>query len=174
MRPLETQSDARLLVIMRHAKAEPWGESDHSRRLAEQGVADAKAAGRWLAGQGFVPDLALVSGATRTQETWAAVSDGATWSVSPVFDDALYSAGPDTALDLIREAPAEARSLLVIGHNPTVAYLAHQLDDGEGAPTAIADMTGGYPTSAMTVLSVSGNWSDLESASVIAFHVGRA
>jgi phosphohistidine phosphatase len=63
----------------------------------------------------------------------------------------------------------------VIGHNPTVAYLAQMLDDGEGDPAASADMTSGYPTCALTVLRFEGTWSDLAmaSASVTAFHVGR-
>jgi phosphohistidine phosphatase len=161
---------------MRHAKAESFGESDHARRLTEKGRADAVAAGHWLAAQGSVPDVALISSATRTQETWEAVSDGAGWAQAPVLDDGLYSAGPDTALDLIRETPTEVRSLFVIGHNPTIAFLAQMLDDGEGDPAATADMAGGYPTCALTVLTFDGSWSDLAMASarVTAFHVGRA
>lgn len=161
---------------MRHAKAESWGESDAERRLSEQGTADAAAAGRWLAEQGFVPEHALVSSASRTQDTWDALAGGAGWSTTPTFDDGLYSAGPDTALDLMRETPADARTLIVIGHNPTVAFLAQMLDDGEGDPAASADMAGGYPTCALTVLAFTGDWSELDmaSASVTAFHVGRA
>ena len=95
---------------MRHAKAESWGESDHERRLAERGDADAAAAGRWLAEQGFVPDHALVSSAASTQDTWDALSAGArAGHVAPVFDDGLYSAGPDTALDLMRRDPGRTR-----------------------------------------------------------------
>lgn len=173
--PLDSSSDSRQLVLMRHAKAESWGESDHDRRLAERGVADAAAAGRWLAEQGFVPDHALVSSAARTQDTWDALSGAAGWTLTPVFDDGFYSAGPDTALDLMRETPPHARSLIVIGHNPTVAYLAQMLDDGEGDPAASLDMAGGYPTCALTVLTFRGSWGELDmaSASVAAFHVGR-
>ena len=176
MPALDSPTDGRLLVLMRHAKAESWGDSDHDRRLTEHGLADSAAAGRWLAEQGFVPDHALVSSATRTQETWAALSGAAGWALDPTLDDGFYSAGPDTALDLIRATPTEVRSLVVIGHNPTVAYLAQMLDDGEGDPAASADMAGGYPACALTVLRFEGDWSDLDmaSASVAAFHVGRA
>ena len=172
---LDSAPDSRLLVVMRHAKAESWGESDHERQLSAQGRADAAAAGRWLAEQGVVPDHALVSSATRTQDTWTALSAGAGWEVAPILDDGLYSAGPDTALDLMRETPDTARSLIVIGHNPTVAYLAQMLDDGDGDVAATADMAGGYPTCALTVLRFRGAWADLDlaSASVAAFHVGR-
>lgn len=160
---------------MRHAKAESWGESDHDRRLSEQGLADAAEAGRWLVEQSFTPDHALVSSAHRTHDTWDALSGAAGWTLTPVFDDGLYNAGPDTALDLMRETPAEAGSLIVLGHNPTVAFLAQMLDDGEGDPAAGAKMAGGYPTSALTLLIFRGDWADLdmESASVVAFHAGR-
>lgn len=176
MHPFDSASPGRVLVVMRHAKAESWGESDHERHLAEQGIADATAAGRWLAEQGFVADHALVSSASRTQDTWAALSSGAGWTLAPTLDDGLYSAGPDTSLDLMRQTPPEARALIVIGHNPTMAYLAQMLDDGEGDPAATADMAGGYPTCALTVLRFDGEWAelDLASASVAAFHVARA
>lgn len=173
--PLDVSADSRLLVVMRHARAESWGENDHDRRLSEQGMADAAAAGRWLAEQSFSPDHALVSSAHRTRDTWDALSGAAGWTLAPDFDEAIYSAGPDTALDLMRETPAGARALIVIGHNPTVAYLAHMLDDGDGDPAAGAAMAGGYPTCAVTVLAFRGEWADLDmaSASVAAFHVGR-
>jgi phosphohistidine phosphatase len=63
----------------------------------------------------------------------------------------------------------------VIGHNPTVAYLAQLLDDGEGDAVAAAEMAGGYPTSAVTVFAYDGAWADLApgGARVLAFHVGR-
>src|SRR5688572_15681351 len=48
----DVSPDARLLVLMRHAKAEAWGQSDFDRRLTERGRADAEAAGRWLAERG--------------------------------------------------------------------------------------------------------------------------
>lgn len=176
MPSLNPASRERVLVLLRHARAESWGETDHDRHLADEGRADAGAAGRWLAEQGLVPDHALVSSATRTQETWQSLADAAGWSLEPQLDDGLYSAGPDTVLDLVRGTSSESRTLVVIGHNPTVAYLAQMLDDGDGDPTAAADMVMGYPTCALTVLTFDGDWSalDLASATVTAFHVGRA
>lgn len=166
---------SRRLVLMRHAKAEQTGPSDMGRVLSDRGHADAADAGRWLAGQGFVPDHALVSSADRTRQTWAAVADAAGWDVDAEFETALYSAGPDAALDLLRVVPIETRSLFVIGHNPTMASLAHLIDSGQGDSEASAAMLGGYPTSAVTIFAYDGAWSDLDvtSAAVVAFHVGR-
>jgi phosphohistidine phosphatase len=176
----ETQADqtttARRLVVMRHAKAESWGESDQGRTLEDRGREDAAAAGRWLAERGFVPDHALVSAAVRARETWEAVAAAAGWELEPVLDPGLYAAGPEAALDLIREVPAHTTDVIVVGHNPTVAYLAQLLADGSGDAEAGAAMAAGYPTSALTVLEFTGAWVELDmaSASVVAFHVGRA
>ncbi|KRF04423.1 phosphoglycerate mutase [Nocardioides sp. Soil777] len=161
---------------MRHAKAESWGESDQGRTLEPRGRDDAAAAGRWLAALGFVPDHALVSTSVRTRETWEAVAGAAGWESEPDYDTGLYAAGPEAALDLIREVPPHATAVIVIGHNPTMAYLAQLLDDGAGDADAGAAMAGGYPTSALTVLEYDGAWVELDmaSASVVAFHVGRA
>lgn len=161
---------------MRHAKAEQVGRSDLERPLAERGLADAAAAGRWLAGQGFAPDQVLVSAATRTRQTWAAVAAGAGWAPPASFDEGLYAAGPETALDLIRAVPEQTGTLLVIGHNPTVAQLAQMLDDGGGDAGAMQQMTLGFPTNALAVLRHDDEWASLDvaTARLTAFHVARA
>jgi phosphohistidine phosphatase len=161
--------------VVRHAKAEQAGDTDHARRLLERGRTDAAAAGQWLAGQGVVPDHALVSAAPRARETWEALAAGAGWSVEPNLDEGLYTAGTDTALDLIRGIPAEAAVLVVVGHNPTMAHLAQLLDDGEGDPGACTAMASGFPTSAVAVFEYDGAWADLDltSARLVAFHAGR-
>ena len=160
---------------MRHAKAEQDGPTDFERPLAARGRADGAAAGSWLAGQGVEPDHALVSAALRTQQTWEAVASGAGWSLSPDLDRGLYAAGPETALDLVRLVPDSAQSLVVIGHNPTVAVLAQLLDDGSGDAAVAAEMVGGFPTSSVAVSSYDGDWADLGegTARLDAYHVGR-
>jgi phosphohistidine phosphatase len=169
------QQHSRRLVVVRHAKAEQSGETDLARRLADVGRSDAQAAGRWLAAEDVVPDHALVSAAPRARETWDRLAAGAGWSVEPTLDEGLYSAGPDTALDLIRGTPPEASVLVVVGHNPTMAQLAQLLDDGEGDPDASNAMASGFPTSAVAVFEYDGAWADLDvtSARLAAFHVGR-
>lgn len=161
---------------MRHAKAEQTGPSDFERRLAERGHADAAEAGRWLAAQGIVVDLALVSAAVRTQETWESLSQAAGWALEAELDDGLYSAGTQTALDLLRGVDDAHATVVLVGHNPTMASLAAVLDDGEGDEGAGNELAMGYPTSALTVFSYDGAWKDLDqaSASVVAYHVGRA
>jgi phosphohistidine phosphatase len=163
------------LVVMRHAKAEQSGPSDFERELSDRGLLDATEAGQWLAGRGIEPDQALVSASVRTQQTWEAVNEGGGWDLEGTLDDALYEAGTASALDLIRETDPGIRTLVVVGHNPTMASLATLLDDGEGDDEAGNEVAVGFPSSAMAVLSYDGDWADLDeaSASVVAYHVGR-
>jgi phosphohistidine phosphatase len=165
----------RTIALMRHAKAEDSAGPDLGRELTERGRADAEETGSWLAERGFVPDHVLVSAAARTRQSWDCLAAGAGWDLAASYDEGLYAAGPDTALDLVRAISDDAHTLLVIGHNPTIAYLAQLLDDGEGDADVLAQMAAGYPTSAVTILEHDGGaWSELEqgAARVVAFHAG--
>ena len=167
----------RRLVVMRHAKAQPTAPTDHDRALADRGRGDAGAAGRWLREQGITVDAALVSDALRTRETWQEVATAAEWDIAPDFSPSLYAAGSDSAFDLIRAVAAEVRTLIVIGHNPTMASMAELIDDGDGDEVAaMALVTRGLPTAALAVFDVSGPWADLGPGSgrIEAFHIGTA
>jgi phosphohistidine phosphatase len=165
----------RRLVVMRHAKAEPGGETDRLRELAPAGWDDARETGRWLAERGFAPDGALVSSARRTTSTWVALAEGGSFELEPTSSDGLYTAGPETALDLVRETDDDVETLIVIGHNPTIAYLAQLLDDGTGEEDAGQQMAVGFPTGALAVFEVTCSWAelDLASARLVAFHARR-
>jgi phosphohistidine phosphatase len=169
----------RRLVLLRHAKAEGFAASDHERRLTERGLADAAAAGRWLAEQGLRPDHVLASDARRTQQTAAAVLEAVGQDLpdeAVEASPALYAADVDTALDLLRELPEDAATVLVVGHNPTISVVSALLDDGTGDAAAAAEAAGGHPTAALAVLEVDGSWADLgvAGARLVAFHAARA
>ncbi len=95
--------------------------------------------------------------------------------MEPHLSQVLYGAGPETALDLLRETPDEATAVIVVGHNPTIAYLASLLDDGDGDPAVSSEMMSGYPTSAVALFEYDGAWSELAegSARLVGYHVGR-
>jgi phosphohistidine phosphatase len=160
---------------MRHSKAEQAGPTDFERELSSRGRVDGAATGAWLSDQGVAPDCAVVSAAARTQQTWAAVAQGAGWHLEPTFDHGLYAADPDTALDVLRALDEACSTAIVIGHNPTMASLAQLLDDGEGDVEAGNAMVTGFPTSAAAVFRFGGSWADLAPgvATVTGFHVGR-
>lgn len=169
------ENQPRTLVVMRHARAVGTGPSDLERELAVSGLADAARAGEWLAEFGFTPDQALVSTARRTRETWEQARAAAGWALEADFDSSLYSAGPESALDVVRMLPATVQDVLLIGHNPTASQLAQLLSDGVGDPALLTAMTQGFPPAAMTVLEFHGGWRGLEfgTAKVTGFHVAR-
>ena len=167
----------RRLVVMRHAKAEPTAPSDHGRALADRGRRDAEQVGRWLRDREISPDVALVSDALRTQQTWEQVAAGGAFDLDATFSAALYAAGADATFDLVRETDPSVTTLVVIGHNPTMAYIAELIDDGEGdADATTALVTRGFPTAALAVFTVASAWADLEPGAgrLEAFHVGEA
>ncbi len=166
---------AHRLVILRHAKAEPYAASDFDRALSDRGRRDAKAAGAWLAAEGVTADAALVSAAVRAAETFNLVSEAAGWDVVPELDRALYASDEDGVIDAIGATDESVGTLVVVGHNPTMGMLAQLVDDGDGPPDAVDRLVLGYPTSAVTVFALRGSWDRLRpgSATLQAFHVGR-
>ncbi|MDB5470710.1 MAG: phosphohistidine phosphatase [Caulobacter sp.] len=125
------------LILLRHGKAErtaPGG--DIARRLTDRGRADAALMGRVLAERELIPDLALVSAATRTQETWAAVCPSFPAARSEVTRD-LYLASEGLILGLAEERGETAGSVMVVGHNPGLHMLAVYLLRQAGAGAAI-------------------------------------
>jgi phosphohistidine phosphatase len=171
----QSERRRRHLVVLRHAQAEPGGETDAERELAQRGWDDALEAGRWLADKGFVPTAALVSAARRTTSTWLALAEGGSFEADVTYSESLYAAGPETALDLVRETDDAVTSLVVVGHNPTMAYLAQLLDDGTGDEEAAREMAVGFPPGALAWFEVDGGWADLDlaSARLVGFHARR-
>ena len=147
---------------MRHGSAEPYAGTDQERRLTARGREEAAAAGRYLAEHGVVPDHAAVSSATRTQETWAIVREHSGSPVSADFAPALYNAEPEAVLEVLRLTPADAHTVLYLGHNPTAAYLCSALDGGGGDPEALAQLLTGFPPAALAVFEYDGEWAALD------------
>ena len=59
-----------ILIIMRHAKAEPFGDKgDSERELTDKGLKQAKAVGKGIESLGLVPDQISCSSVTRTRQT---------------------------------------------------------------------------------------------------------
>ncbi|MGV9932533.1 SixA phosphatase family protein [Streptomyces olivaceoviridis] len=151
----------RRLVVLRHAKsAWPEGVEDHRRPLAPRGLRDAPAAGRALAA-GTLPDLALCSTAVRARRTWELAS--AEWATPPPvrYDRRLYAAGVPELLEVVREAPPEVRTLLLIGHNPGLEELVLTLA-ADGLDDSLDRVRAKFPTSAIAVLAWHGaDWAAL-------------
>ncbi|MGN6607692.1 MAG: SixA phosphatase family protein [Jatrophihabitans sp.] len=155
-------SSARRLYLLRHAKSD-WGDpglADHDRPLNARGVRATGLVADHLRAVGAEVDLVLCSTARRTRETWQGVRGGLHRDPEVRFEAAIYEAPPQRLLDLLRGIDDEHRAVLMIGHNPGTALLAHGLIAG-GDPDLLARLDEGYPTAALTTLTFEGTWADL-------------
>lgn len=141
----------RRLLLLRHAKsAYPQGVADIDRPLAPRGREAAPLMGGYIAQEGLRPDLAMVSPARRTQETWAALRpflDGTREETVP----SIYEAPSARILDAIRSAPDAVGTLLLIGHNPGIGDAALRLV-GEGRTEQRRSLREKFPTAALAVI----------------------
>jgi phosphohistidine phosphatase len=120
----------RRLLLLRHAKAVPATDplTDSARPLAERGLRDARRIGERLRQHEPRPTLILSSPATRalqTAELVAAAMDYAREEIA--LERRLYLAEPATLMTVIAGQSAATETLLVVGHNPGLTELAHQL-----------------------------------------------
>jgi phosphohistidine phosphatase len=167
---------SRRLTLVRHAQAQQAAPTDGERALTAAGQQAAAELGATLDAAGGRPDHALVSSALRARQTWEAMAAAAGWSDQPDLSQALYSAEPESALDLVREVSGAPTSVLVVGHNPTMASLAQTLDDGRGDDVALTGLlTAGFPPCAAAVFEYDGEWADLAwgGARLVDYHDGR-
>jgi phosphohistidine phosphatase len=162
----------RQLVLVRHAKAGE-GAVDRDRPLADRGVAEAPAVGRWLAQQGIVPDRVVVSPARRARQTWELAAGELGPAAEPVLDDRVYGNTPEDLLEIVRETPAEVRTLAIVGHNPGIQDLAMALDDGRGDDAGRRELTAKYRTSGVAVFDVGDPWAEVRSATLTGFAAPR-
>ena len=115
-------------MLLRHAKterAEP-GQRDRDRKLVKRGRSDAEMIAGYMAHHDLIPDLALVSTARRTQETWELIASAFRKAPRRIDEERIYNASNDALMRLIGETHG-ARSLLIIGHNPGLHDVALNL-----------------------------------------------
>jgi phosphohistidine phosphatase len=140
------------LAILRHAEAVPLtDDSDAERELTPGGWEMAERMGRYFRDAGLRPDLVLVSPAKRAKETFAGLERGAGETFTVDYVPRLYSADLRTLEEVVAEAPADAKFLLIVGHNPGLAELAHVLA-GRGSKAELARMRGNFPAPALAVI----------------------
>lgn len=145
----------RRLMLLRHAKSD-WsspGQSDHARELAPRGRKAAPLMGRYMAEHAMIPDHAIISTAARTRETWRLVADAFPRKPSAAFEDRIYEASPRDILAAIAAAPASARSLLVVGHNPGFHETANLLVNS-GDKRMRGRLSEKFPTAALAVIDL--------------------
>jgi phosphohistidine phosphatase len=125
------------LILWRHAEAEDIApdHSDENRRLTDRGRKQARAMANWL--NAHLPDdtQILVSPAVRTRQTAEAL--GRSFAIEPgIFTDTavadhLHACGWNL------QGSDTRRTVLLIGHQPTLGQVAAQLMCGQPLPWSV-------------------------------------
>jgi phosphohistidine phosphatase len=112
-----------------------------------------------------VPDRVLCSPARRTRETLAALLPFLEGEGRVAIEPKLYDSTPGDYIAAIGRSGGEARTLMVIGHNPTIQATARWLA-GDGEPGRLADLAAKYPTGALAVIDLGQTgWTHLQPGS---------
>lgn len=127
----------RFLTIVRHARAEkPTSEKrDFDRQLSNRGKRQCEQLRAWASDEDelarFGPTTALVSAAARTRETYQLAFEGTPLIGDHVFSELIYNgvrpvSAEDALIELVAMDPV-VTSLLIVGHDPTMAELLWSL-----------------------------------------------
>lgn len=138
------------LCLLRHAKSD-WSDpakDDFQRSLNARGVKSAEFMANFISTSPYRPDAVLCSTARRAMETFVPLRERLPVKTPVIFRDELYHAMPDILLNEIHRAPPEAKTLLVIAHNPGLVLLAmalaHDPDEDIALRVAHGVPTGGF------------------------------
>ena len=118
------------LYILRHAKSSWKFEelSDHDRPLNKRGRNDAPLIGQEMALNNAKPQLIISSSAVRALSTATLVAKELDYDADDIaVDEEIYGASPEDLLEVVREAPAEVDSLMIVGHNESISEFANML-----------------------------------------------
>ena len=116
------------LYLVRHAKSswEAPGLSDDKRPLLPVGVTKTTLVGEYLKKEDVKIDIMISSQAVRAYETAKIIAGYLNYPVKKILQDRRIYDGPyDRLLDLIYATPDDAKSLMIIGHNPLITQLAN-------------------------------------------------
>jgi phosphohistidine phosphatase len=143
------------LMLLRHAKAKrpENGVEDFDRRLSKRGREAATDLGKLMKRERFAPELALVSSAKRTRQTWERVAEELDVDVPAREMRVLYLAAPSRLMEVVRRTPAEISRLLLVGHNPGIETFCGRLVEEKHE----------FPTCALAIVVFDGgDWSMIE------------
>ncbi len=118
------------LYIVRHAKAEDRAlfMTDHDRQLTSEGIMAAARVGRYLRSQAVKPDSIVSSTAPRAADTARVLAEQLGYDPEQIrLDHALFDGGAKAYLAVVNALPNEVQSVMIVGHNPDVSYLAEFL-----------------------------------------------
>lgn len=132
---------AKFLYLLRHSQSadKQPGQPDKERELTPSGIKEALLIGAFLNKENISFDIIFTSTASRARATAQLVTD--TVKLDPekmLADEELFNASVRTFFEFVCRFDDEINSVMCVGHNPVISYLAEYLTKSE-----IGDMTTG-------------------------------
>ena len=153
---------SRDLLILRHAKSD-WNtgdSSDFERPLAKRGKKDAPRIGEWLYREGLVPDLVTSSPAERARQTAVKACKSMDYKKKKIqWDKEIYAGNVAALLRVLARCPPDARTVLLVGHNPGLEGLVLYLAGDEVEEPADGKL---LPAATLARLELPNDWGTLD------------
>jgi phosphohistidine phosphatase len=153
------------LTLLRHAKS-GWDDPvarDFDRPLNARGQRGARTMGRYMRDEGLEFDHVIASPAARVIETLDGLWEGYGRALSPQFDKRAYLASAVTLLDIVGEAPEDAQSILLCGHNPGMEDMVLMLVPDRAGDEGRDSVEEKFPTAALAELRFDvARWADVK------------
>ncbi|HEX8600319.1 MAG TPA: histidine phosphatase family protein [Chloroflexia bacterium] len=122
------------LLLLRHGNAQQnAAQGDKARRLTEQGRQEAAEMGRKLPYIVGRLEAIVSSDAERALKTAQIVASRAGYAGEIRVEHDIYATDVDTMLGVVRRLPDEYDRVLLVGHHPSLEYLAADIAE-EGTP----------------------------------------
>jgi phosphohistidine phosphatase len=151
---------SRELWLLRHGKSDRnTSIDDFDRPLNKRGKRAARRMGNWLQQQRLIPDGMISSPAKRALATAKIVHEALAVEALEIAEDKrLYQEGFERLKAVLAECPADARRVLLVGHNPDLEDLLINLAGADNLP----DVDKLIPTTALVRLVMPDDWSRLD------------
>jgi len=144
------------LYVLRHAKSS-WDApelADFDRPLNERGENAAPFVGKFMAVNGFEPQVIVSSPAVRARETARLAKEAAHLSADIIHDERIYEASPRTLQTVASSIDDRFESAMLVGHNPGM----------EGIVRLLTGRSEEMPTAALAVIDLDiQRWSEIDS-----------
>ncbi len=117
----------RSLYLIRHAETSEKrpGETDLQRTLTPKGIQDALDLQKFVSAKQIKIDVLLHSPAKRTTQTASILNKAL--STELIEEKIIYTGSAVELIDKITRLPSSATSVAIVGHNPTISWLAAEL-----------------------------------------------
>ena len=125
---------SKTLYLLRHAQSveKQAGQSDMDRELTPVGTQQTFQIGAFLHREKIQPDVIYCSSAERARTTAQLISDTIKLDVEKIIpDEELSQASVRTFFEFVSQLDDGYDSVMCVGHNPVISYLAEYLTDAD-------------------------------------------